>query len=359
MWAAVIARGVRTAAAVASPLAPAAMRAGSLAQGVKTTTTLGCILTSTTRGFASAGTMSPEEKFLFDTNGYVVVKGVLSAEELAAANNDIDHFAADFIERQGKLRNTEDGTPLAGDGATGRFDLGGFLEWPAPRGDVLRRVLAHPALIPYLHTLVGEGYRLDHAPLLFKQRKGSEGFSLHGGPLTAGGDWNPNLQYQYNHGRMHNTLLAVAVSLTSTAPGDGGFCIVKGSHKSNFPCPPDMVNGITNTEHLHQPATTAGDVVLFTESSFHGTLPWQAEAERRVALFRFAPATFAYGRAYYPTWPAGTYAHATDAQRAVLEPPYANRLERAVLAADGSTKVVHRVSFKKDFDEKVFKTKYF
>jgi len=43
-------------------------------------------------------------------------------------------------------------------------------------------------------------------------------------------------------------------------------------------------------------------VVLFTESSFHGTLPWAAASERRVGLYRFAPATMAYGRAYFPQW---------------------------------------------------------
>jgi hypothetical protein len=89
--------------------------------------------------------------------------------------------------------------------------------------------------------LCGQGYRLDHSPLLFKQVQGSEGFSLHGGPLTEQGAWNPLLSYQFNHGRMYNTLLACSVQLTSTHAGDGGFCIVKGSHKSNFVCPPEMV----------------------------------------------------------------------------------------------------------------------
>mmetsp|Transcript_41289 Transcript_41289/g.78930 ORF Transcript_41289/g.78930 Transcript_41289/m.78930 type:complete len:337 (+) Transcript_41289:158-1168(+) len=315
------------------------------------------------RGFASAAEIPPqmslEEKFLFDTNGYIVVKNVLSQEDLALANNAVDQHAADFKERKGKLRNTKDGTPLAGDGSTGRFDLGGFLEWELPHSSVFRSILAHPALIPYLNELCGEGYRLDHAPLIFKQLKGSEGFSLHGGPVTESGSWNPNLAYHFRHGRIYNTLLAVSVQLTPSLPGDGGFCIVKGSHKSNFPCPPDMVNGVTHTEHLHQPATDAGDVVIFTESTFHGTLPWNADRERRVALFRFAPPTIAYGRAYFPQWPSGTYNGMTPEQASVLEPPYANRLDRATLKTDGATKTQRRVGFKVDFDEQVFGTKYF
>jgi hypothetical protein len=65
---------------------------------------------------------------------------------------------------------------------------------------------------------------------------------------------------------------------------------------------PRTQHGAAHTEHLFQPETEAGDVVLFTESSFHGTLPWTAATERRVGLYRFAPATMAYGRAYFPQW---------------------------------------------------------
>ena len=36
-------------------------------------------------------------------------------------------------------------------------------------------MLAHPRLVPYLHELVGPGYRLDHNPLLIMQDPGAEG----------------------------------------------------------------------------------------------------------------------------------------------------------------------------------------
>lgn len=51
-------------------------------------------------------------------------------------------------------------------------------------------------------------------------------------------------------------------------------------------------------------AAVAGDVLLFTEAATHGTLPWKAQHQRRVVIYRFAPATMAYGRAYTPSWPA-------------------------------------------------------
>lgn len=42
-------------------------------------------------------------------------------------------------------------------------------------------------------------------------------------------------------------------------------------------------------------ALQPGDVLFFTEAATHGTLPWSASHTRRACLYRFAPATSAYG----------------------------------------------------------------
>jgi hypothetical protein len=81
-------------------------------------------------------------------------------------------------------------------------------------------------------------------------------FSLHGGPIAAGGAshpdgrFNPELQYRFANGQLWTSLLAVAVQLTDHANGgadprgnDGGFCIVRGSHKLNLPVPSEFANG--------------------------------------------------------------------------------------------------------------------
>jgi hypothetical protein len=53
------------------------------------------------------------------------------------------------------------------------------------------------------------------------------------------------------------------------------------------------------------------------------------------------------------------YDDLTDAQRAVLEPPYANRLDRPNINVDGSVKITTRSERKKQHDREVFGTKYF
>lgn len=103
-----------------------------------------------------------------DLNGFVVVRGALTAAEVDAANAAVDAHAEGFVERvEPDLRNTTAGTPLAGDGVSGRRDLGGCLGWPQPHSQPFRSWLAHPKLASYLTAFCGEGCTLTQATTLF------------------------------------------------------------------------------------------------------------------------------------------------------------------------------------------------
>ena len=104
--------------------------------------------------------------------------------------------------------------------------------------------------------------------------------------------------------------------------------------------------------------------MLFSEGTVHGAMAWTNKThQRRACLFRFSPATNVYGRSYFGHegggWPTKIYEGLTDAQRAVLEPPYANRLDRPNIKADGTTEMTTRSARKKQHDQDVFGTKYF
>lgn len=155
---------------------------------------------------------------------------------------------------------------------------------------------------------------------------------------------------------MRNSLLGVSVQLSTTNKGDGGFCILRGSHKSNFACPVNLAQCLSESanEHVFQPATNAGDVVFFSEATTHGTQPWTSKQERRVALYRFAPCGSAYGRAYL-NWPKEFLEGMTESQLAVMQPPYGLRLDRPELSLSHNNKTVvsaggSRNKSKKDFD---------
>jgi len=310
--------------------------------------------------------MSKKHKYMFDVNGFLVLRNVFSAEEVAAANAAVDKNADTYHERSGQLRTSglygRESTALAGDGTTGRLDMGGLLGWPAGESDVFRKVLNHPALVPALTELMGVGYRLDHSPLLLGMEKGAEGHTLHGGAITEAGEPAWPLRYECVGGMMRNQLLTACLQLTDAPAGAGGFCAVPGSHKANFPIPPALADLADDelAECVVQPAIYAGDVLLFSEATLHGTLPWTLDHQRRTVIYRFAPAGSAYGRGYSPEWPAEMLEGMTEGQKAVCAPPYHPRMNRTCLDDAGEAVAPRpREAWKIEFDEKVFGRRYF
>lgn len=314
----------------------------------------------------AASNMSAEDKYLFDLNGYIVLRGVLSDSEVALANEAVDAHLHTLHERTGKLRTSglygRQSEKLAGDGSTGRQDMGGMLGWAKPHCEPFRNFMCHPRIAPILIELLGVGYRLDHSPLMIAQERGAEGHTLHGGAVTESGEPAWPLMYSFHHGQMRNQLLTVCMQLADAGPTDGGFCVVPGSHKSNFPVPPAMADLAKPhlAEHVRQPAIAPGDALIFTEAVLHGTLPWTAPHQRRTVIYRFAPAGSAYGRGWLPEWPANFLDGMNPAQLAVMEAPYHPRMNRPYLNAKGEQiNAKPREEFKVAFDEKVFGAKYF
>jgi len=274
-----------------------------------------------------------------------------------------------------------------------RLDLGGCLGWPQ---DSFRKVLAHPKLAPYLLKILGPGYRLDHQPFVILQEKDSEGFSLHGGPMEKSPDDDEldqpssDLMYRCQNGHMWTSLLAVSIALAPVNPGDGGFCVVKGSHKMNFALPKHLANG-ESTAFNEECVTTVGagriqpgDVILFSEATVHGALPWRAEHERRIALYRFAPCNVVYARSYLGeredcssspylsseanlrSLPFGIPDRIWDEmplqEKCILEPAFGNRVERLrVASAEDGIHTTHssRSEVKKEHDKFVYGTEWF
>lgn len=138
------------------------------------------------------------------------------------------------------------GSKALSGGKAGRSELWGILEWPDPYREPFRKLLVHPVVVSRLTAFCGKGFRQYHGPWL----KGTDGATLHGA-------------------------------------GDGGFCIVPGSHKSNEPKPDGLITMEDNMGLVVQPEMNAGDVVFFAEAATHGTLPWNAAHDRRSLLYKY------------------------------------------------------------------------
>jgi len=90
---------------------------------------------------------------------------------------------------------------------------------------------------------------------------------------------------------------------------------IPGSHKGNLPCPPEIRTGDDHMDVVKELTCKAGDCVIFTEATTHGTLPWTANHERRNLIVRYTPGNTAYASPGGDAWPAEFYDGMTDAQR--------------------------------------------
>ncbi len=240
--------------------------------------------------------MTPEERFIFDLEGYILIKNALSPEEVGTLNTIADReFGQPYDETNFKRTSRVSGWDSA---CVNLFD--------------------HPSVVPYLLELLGPKFRADHDYCIFMKNGARQG-GLHGGDGHATGRAADHW-YRYRDCVMRNGLTVCTFFLTHADVGDGGFGCIPGSHKSNFPknLPADVRNNERSAHYVRQPAVQAGDALIFTEALIHGTLPWKADHERRALLYKFSPGHSAWSDNFYT---ADEFGDLTEQQKRVLTPP--------------------------------------
>jgi ectoine hydroxylase-related dioxygenase (phytanoyl-CoA dioxygenase family) len=227
--------------------------------------------------------MDAEQRYLFDLQGYLVLRQILNPAEVAELERAIDadprlsesgHTGLDA--RWARRGNAD---PAAG--PVDR-DCGHLLELGAP----FRRLVARAALIDPLVELVGDAFRLDHAYLVVNRAGDrSVAHKLHCGGTPR----DPSQAYAFHGGRFENGLVGAIFALTDAPEGAGGFCCIPGSHKARLSLPSGWDDPERAFAVVRQPALERGDVLLFTEGLTHGALPWRARHDRRVLIYKYCP----------------------------------------------------------------------
>ena len=254
--------------------------------------------------------LTDDERYRFDLQGYLVVPGALGATEVDACNRAVDAVA---------------GTPAAAEGMLG---------WPEPHREPFRRLLIHPDVVARLNELCGVRFRLDHGPRLLA------GGDRTGAELQGGGEpFSPAAWYHQQNGR----IFASAVTAAWQVAGEGGMCVVPGSHKSVEPAPAGVRGGGDRDAAMDvvgELPTRAGDLVLFAETITHGAPRGNGAGGRRVVLYTYtARAVVGHaGRAFLPEEVWGDWTRElTPEQRAVLHGPGVDAAGRLpLLESDGA-----------------------
>lgn len=257
--------------------------------------------------------MNEEQRYLFDTFGYIVVPDVVSEAQIEALKATL----------QQPLEQWGDDTGAAQP-----------LHW----GQAWRDLLDLPALSPILEELIGNGpllaarqgragereplptFRIDHINVHTHIKKGFPGAVLHGDWKGTGG----SQFFRYHDGRFYNGLLAVTFELYDTHPNDGGFCCIPGTHKANLPLPKawqDLSKGVHGA--VTRVPARPGDAIVFTEALTHGTLPWTVDAPRSTLFYKFSPHGTSWAARFYDPDQYRQYPDMDDRKLAILEPPNA------------------------------------
>ncbi len=108
--------------------------------------------------------MTPEEKFIFDLDGYLVIKDVLSTAELAELNALADEAWPGEYDETGLRRTSR------------------VSRW----GPASQNLIDHPKALPYMIEFLGPKVRIDHDYSIFMQKGGKAG-KVHGGQAMQGG----------------------------------------------------------------------------------------------------------------------------------------------------------------------------
>ena len=282
-----------------------------------------------------------EEFFFWDLCGHLVIRDVMSPEDLALANGAIDRFESDIVVQEELSRNS---TSLAG---TGRPVLNRLLELPEPWCGPFRRMVAHPAVVHRLTWMGGSGFRCD-GPTAFCAVKGTSGHSLH----DANEPLNPSRSYVYKNGRSFCEAVTVTWQLRDVTDDDGGFACVPGSHKAQYRMPPGVRSCDDDMGLVVHPTFKAGDVLFFMDGAqTHGALAWHSEVARRSILIKYSSRNFnrSGGDFAHPEARWGDVVEGmSDAQLSVMRGPdrdnHSGNVPRLEVADDGDVQVSYERS---------------
>ena len=254
------------------------------------------------------------DDFLFDLNGFLVLRDAVDADLLARLDAEFDAFPRD-LPLGGWYRGAQrrDYTPETGFELHQAVALGGPFE----------ELIDHPSWIGHARHYAGEedsyvsGLFVDESIASTRTSGGHH-------PVHSGGHRGAlRGRYLYEHGVFRCGQVNVILALTDIGPGDGATMVVPGSHKSNLPHPlagdyarGDRMDHLPGAVELH---LRAGDALLFVDGLMHGgssrTTP---DGERRVVIYRYGPVWGAsrFGYVYDPQWLAGL----TEGRRRILQP---------------------------------------
>lgn len=208
--------------------------------------------------------LTQEQKYLFDTRGWLLFPGVLSEQE----TEDMRAYALRVKDDPESLPEHE------------RCYVSGSLQ----------KLTDHPVVVGFLNEFLAfphlsssqcYGFRQEGASLRHRLPGDLAGFSPHNGSGLFRFAVDSHF-YQCIPGKAFSGLTRVVWELNPVEEGKGGTLLATGSHKAAYAAPESIQD--PESEVWDTYGCPAGSLLIFTEALAHSTAAWTSDSDR-VAIF--------------------------------------------------------------------------
>ena len=215
------------------------------------------------------------EDYLFDLNGYLILRDAVSQEHVAEMNALAEGMLpAEHDEWRGHVHCR---------GNADNIGLSQIIEG----GEPFERLIDHPSWIDHVNRYVGgdDGLFIDQN--WWNKRGPGGGLTLHSGAHKR----RIRTQVRYHDGEFRCGQVVVILALNDIGPDDGPTMIVPGSHKSNLLHPAFKGDDLSmaNVEGAIKVPLNCGDAVLFVDCLAHGSALRTSPGHRLSLLYRYGP----------------------------------------------------------------------
>ena len=169
--------------------------------------------------------MTDEQKYLFDLQGYIVLKRIIPPAVVDACNRVLDRFE--------EMPPDDYPPPLCL--GTPRTEKELYISNILEADSVFNALIDIPEVLDVVEGVTGGPYRLNHTYTIYRWGGGYTGLHMHGTPII------PKCQYHCKNGQMVSTLTKAVFPMLDCDVGDGCFAAIPGAHKSNFPRPWEII----------------------------------------------------------------------------------------------------------------------
>lgn len=221
--------------------------------------------------------MNDEQRYLFDLQGYLVLKNVIPQETIQQLNAVMDRL---------EQTSPEDLPPGVSHGKA-RTEQELYVSNIVEADPIFHQFIDFEPILPIIHETSLGLYRLNHCYGIYRWGYGFTYIHMHNRPM------HPKATYHCQNGEILSLTTKVAYPIRNHNVEDGCFAVIPGSHKANFLRP------YSNHPDANPPLVAVdaqpGDAVVFTEALSHGSMVNTSGRNRRTIYF-------CYSVGYMPDW---------------------------------------------------------